>query len=240
MLSSPRKARIEMMQYQRFMAAAVILLSATITLADDKTPPLQEAAPPAGTAPAENKWELQDGPSGPVLKEVEDIRKQLGPEYSIESKELGIQRDRDSTNSPSADKPGEEWNESKLYQHIRGLVSKFRQDARHLEELAAHAEQLSEFALADQLREMAHRQWEAARELSQPRSTRHYQEPQRPVSSPPQTPPQSAKSTEWEYGPSNLNTPNADSSSESAVPYGVPSAPRQRFDTPNEPERRKR
>lgn len=231
-----------MMQNQLLLAAALVLFSATFTLADDNAPTRSEKENPSGTSTAEKRWEYQEGPNGPILKEVESIRQQLGPEYSIESKELGIERDRDATKPSKSDQPDEEWNGTKLYQQVRELVQKFRQDARHLEEMAAHAEQLSEFALADQLREMAHRQWEAARELSQPRSTRGYRDPGQPVPTPPKatlgnppTPYPVMSSSQLEAKP-----PQPESPPESAVPYGVPSAPKQRFSFPSEPEPRKR
>ncbi|PQO27397.1 hypothetical protein C5Y96_17820 [Blastopirellula marina] len=226
------------MQNQLFMTAALVLFSVTITLADEKPPGRSEEARPAEAIPEEKNWELQEGPKGPVLKEVESIRNQLGPEYSIESKELGIERDRDLSSPHTNERPNEPWSGTKLHQEVREFVTKFRNDARHLEEMAAHAEQLSEFALADQLRAMAHRQWEAARELSQPRSTRDYRELWRPTPAPPSAAP---VSTPNPYGPPHDVKPSMpERPAESAPQYGVPSAPNQRFSVPRQPEPRKR
>ncbi|MBA2117322.1 hypothetical protein [Bremerella alba] len=178
------------MQNHLIMAATLILFATNISLAEENPPAFQLEDPSSKASGAKKKWKFAEGSNGSMLKEVEEIRKQLGPEYSIESKTLGIERDHSQAKPPESDNSDEEWPGTKLYKEVRELVNKFRHDARHLEEMAAQAEHLSEFALADQLRGMARRQWEAARELSNPYSTRPYHapraaEPYRPAGNPP-------------------------------------------------------
>ncbi|MEW4561397.1 hypothetical protein AB1K70_02660 [Bremerella sp. JC770] len=153
-----------MMQNQFLLAPIVLLLAASFSLADDKEPALEFG--PTDIDPTKRQWKLEDGPNGKVLKEVEEIRKQLGAEYSIESEELGIKRDDANEGSLPEIQPDQEWTRDKLFREVRQLVNRFRDNARHLEELAAQAEQTSEYGLADQLREMARHQWEHARKLS--------------------------------------------------------------------------
>ncbi len=222
------------------IAAILLLFTTTATLADNDKPASDSNEEAANAAPTDKKWELQDGPNGPVLQEVEELRKQLGPEYSIESPELGIERDHANNEPQPEQKPPQEWNGGRLYQEVREMVKRFRQDARHLEEMAAHAEQLSEFALADQLRGIALRQWEAARELSQPRSTRGYYAPEQTPLSPPGLPASNTQGSNWEWGPTEINRPKTEIPSKSAPSYGVPSAPKQRFSVPNQEEPKKR
>lgn len=210
-----------MMQNQLFMAAILVLFTTQLSLADDKQP----------TPPAENKQEHEKA-AIPVLEAVEEIRQQLGPEFSIESEEFGIERDQ------AIEKPtdGEwhatdEWPGTKLYQEVRELVGKFRQNARHLEELAGQAEQMSEYGLADQLREIARHQWEHARELSKPRSTRPYYSPS-PTNPPQPYGAQPAMATPH-WGTPYYQPPTTDSPTQAKPPYGAPSAPSQRFSVPD-------
>jgi len=175
------------MKIQLLMSTVLILFATTLTLADDKES-WQFAEQPSEPDSAKKQWKLEDGPGGKLLKEVEEIRKQLGSEFSIESKELGIERDQ-STQEPTDSQwqTTNPWPGTKLYQEVRELVGKYRRDARHLEEMAAEAEQISDFALADQLRGIARHHWETARELSKPGSTRHYHQPGVTDSYPPAT-----------------------------------------------------
>lgn len=227
-----------MMQNHLFMAAILIFFATTLTLADDSLPASKDASRASKPDAANNNWNPEDGTFGQVLKQIKELRKELGPEFSIESKELGIERNHDEAAFPKGDKPEEEWSGTKLHQEVRELVSKFRRDARHLEEMAAQAEQLSEFALADQLREMAHRQWEAARELSKPRSAQNYHQPSQPTPIPAHTPPPMAPSPRWT--PHEDKPPMTDIPAESSSAYGVPSAPNQRFSVPSTPKPRTR
>ncbi|QDU76393.1 hypothetical protein Pan97_34420 [Bremerella volcania] len=220
-----------MMKNQLLLAATLTLLASNLLLADDKEPAIYEESRPSNTEHENRKFDQV--PGGPALKEVEEIRKQLGPEFSIESKELGIERDRREPQSADDEwRPTEDWPGTQLYQEVRELVGKFRHNARHLEELAAQAEQMSEYGLADQLREMARHQWEHARELSKPRSTRQYHNPWQ--ATPPHAAPPVVATPHWappEYHPPTNNRPR-----EPAPTYRAPSAPSQQFGVPSSSE----
>lgn len=222
------------MQNRLFMAAILLLFTTTTLLADKDEPALPEGAEAPSTEPTKDQWEPKPKISETEREQFEEIRRQLGPEFSIESEEFGIERERpDST--PHLDKQhGEEWQGTKLYQQVRELVNRFRENARHLEELAGEAERLSEYGLADQLREMARHQWEHARELSKPRSTRPYRDPWQPTPAPTYAAPPAATSPNWapiEYRPPANNSP-----AETAPAYGPPATPSQRFSVPSKPK----
>lgn len=219
------------MQNRLPLAALLILLSASLSLAEEDAPTFQDEAASSNTPQDEAIYDS-------TLKEVEEIRKQLGPDFSIESKELGIERERAKDNPSKSHPSDEQWPGTKLYREVRELVNKFRHDARHLEEMAAHAEQLSEFPLADQLREMARRQWEAARELSRPRSTQSYHQPGHPSPVTGKMPPNREPGPQ--RAPHENRPPVLRGPMEPITPYGVPAAPNHRFNGPNAPEPTKR
>ncbi|MBI1246338.1 hypothetical protein GC197_00660 [bacterium] len=88
-----------------------------------------------------------------LTEELEEIRRKLGPGFSIESEEFGIERDRPR---PDPDPM------------LHEMAEQFRHHARRLEELAGDFESRMQYHMADRLREAARRQWEAARILLPP------------------------------------------------------------------------
>lgn len=160
------------------------------------------------------------------LKEIEKIREQLGPEFKVESKALGIQAEPASGNAPTGD----------LQQEIREMVETLRQDARKLEGLASQAESQNNFPMADKLREIARTQWESARKLipsSLPKL--HYPANPSPVSAS-QTP----KIADGPYTGPPIYQPPTWTPNHSHVPYGPrriePSNSQPRFSVP-EPDK---
>lgn len=218
------------MQNHLFVAAILLFSTTSPLLADKEAPALQGEVATPSTEPTKDEWKLEPKISEPERKQFEEIRKQLGPEFSIESKEFGIERERPASTPHLDEQNGDECQGTKLYEQVRELVNRFRENARHLEELAGEAEQLSEYGLADQLREMARHQWEHARELSKPRSTQPYRDPWQPTLPPTYAAPPAAASPNWapiEYRPPANNSP-----AETAPAYGPPATPSQRFSVP--------
>ncbi|GAA4438708.1 hypothetical protein [Bremerella cremea] len=114
---------------------------------------------------------VQVGGDGSV-EEVEQIRKQLGPEFSIESKEFEIEfENRDHGHrSSSAFSPGHPSPDktTQMNERLRAMSQATRDQARQLEQMAAEAEMKMQYELADRLRDVARRQWESARFMRAP------------------------------------------------------------------------
>lgn len=133
----------------------------------------QEAAsPPAARASALEKGpeaDLQDLP-----EDLEEIRRALGPRYSIDSQELDIPYERPrGTGSAANEKPGANptphmEDPGAIDQELKDVSQTIRVLARRLERLAADAEDRSQYARADQLREIARNHWQSAREVLAP------------------------------------------------------------------------
>lgn len=218
------------MQNHLFVAAILLFSTTSPLLADKDEPVLQGEVATPSTEPTKDEWKPEPKISEPERKQFEEIRQQLGPEFSIESKEFGIERDRPATMPKTDQKQGQELHVTRIYQQVRELVKRFHENARHLEELAGEAEQLSEYGLADQLREMARHQWEHARELSRLPSTQQYHNPWHQTPAPGYPTPPAAATPNWAppaYRPSAKSSP-----ADSAPAYG-PSTPSQRFSVPN-------
>ncbi|PQO42287.1 hypothetical protein [Blastopirellula marina] len=141
-------------------ATTVLLATASLASADPKEE--AAAAPPQDITPA---VPLQE--AVPAM-EIEKIRQQLGPEFSIESEELDISFDRvketaeTRAHAPVAGPHGS----NNMDNELRELAEGTRQQARHLEELAARAEVEMQYTLADNLRELARQKWQIARILA--------------------------------------------------------------------------
>ncbi|MHC2070741.1 hypothetical protein ACYFX5_24990 [Bremerella sp. T1] len=163
------------------------------------------------------------------LKEIEKIREQLGPEFKVESKALGIQAEPASGNASTGD----------LQQEIREMVETLRQDARKLEALASQAESQNNFTMADKLREIGRTQWESARKLVAPAMPYAYSNPY----SPNLQPPTATDAPQIHQGPTvndNMYQSPTWTPNHSHVPYGPrriePSKSQPRFSVPQKNE----
>lgn len=124
----------------------------------------------AGSEQPSTKSSLpNDAPNFDAIRsELEQVRQDLGAEYSLESKELGISFDRnESPQGGSVEQPGL----SNVDQQLLAISKQIQIQARQLEQLAADAETRTDYQLADRLRELAEQQWKSARAIRSPLST---------------------------------------------------------------------
>lgn len=144
------------------LALATATLLATVSIASAEPKAETPATPSEDVTPA---VPLKD--AMPAM-EIEKIRQQLGPEFSIESKELDISFDRpqDSADIPKFTPAASFGQKGDMDRELRDLAEGTRHQARHLEELAARAESESQYALADNLRDLARQKWQLSRILA--------------------------------------------------------------------------
>lgn len=154
-------------------AWAILLAAPTFALAD---PDSKQESPSLDSAET-NKSMLDGGAATQKMQqEVEKLRQELGAEFSLESKELGITFARDEEKpainqqkkTSSADGPLTTVNSTEIDALLLTICQKTQAQARQLEQLAADAETRMDYPLADRLRTIAQQQWEAARMIRDP------------------------------------------------------------------------
>ncbi|RCS54547.1 hypothetical protein DTL42_05260 [Bremerella cremea] len=157
----------------RLTAWAILLAAPTFALAD---PDSKQEGSSLGSAWMNNSMLDGDAATQKIQQEVEKLRQELGAEFSLESKELGITFVRDEkepavsqqNSLSSADGPLTTVDSTEIDALLLTICQKTQAQARQLEQLAADAETRMDYPLADRLRTIAQQQWQAARMIRNP------------------------------------------------------------------------
>lgn len=135
-----------------------------------------QAAEPGQNAPPEEPPAAASPASDDVRQEIEQLRSQLGPDYSIDSKVLDIPFTAPRLDQPADNAPAGGWKfnpqatpegpKPEPMDELTTLIHQIRQQARAMEAMASAFEDDSSYHRADQLREAAWHQWQVARRLA--------------------------------------------------------------------------